>query len=266
MEYINLKKHIAESDSKSLKRLPGFIISLLEKVIRQKSVNQLLTSCDGHEGIAFLPRALDELNIKVDIEGIENLPDNGKCFFVANHPYGFVDGLILTSIVAKKYGDYRAIGNENFLLVPHIRPNIAAVNVFGTNPRTYLMELEKIYRSDMPITHFPAGLVSRLKKGKVRDSDWQKSFIAKSSSCQRNIVPFHFTGRNSCVFYFIFLFRKAFRIKANLELSLLPHEIFTKRNKTIKVKIGKPLSYEMFDKSRSHLEWAQEVKDHIYTI
>lgn len=265
-KYINIHKLIKASDSKFLKRLPDFAIYLVKLIIRQNEINRILSGYANFEGVDFLPKIIDELNIKVEIVGKENLPENGRCFFVANHPFGFVDGLILTNTVGEKYGDFRAIGNDVFMLIPHLKGNIAAVNVFGTNSREYILELEKLFKSDIPITHFPAGIVSRIKKGKVEDSDWQKAFIKKAVANQRNVVPFYFYGRNSLLFYFIYIARKTFGISKTLELVLLPHELFNKRNKTIRVKIGKPISYSAFDMSRSHYDWAQFVKKQVYNL
>ena len=111
-----------------------------------------------------------------------------------------------------------------------------------------------------------AGLVSRIKERKIEDRDWQKAFITKAIEHQRNVVPIFFYGRNSNLFYFIYIIRKLLGIKATIELVLLPHEIFTKRNKTIKVKIGKPIIYQTFDKSKTHFEWAQLVKEQVYNL
>lgn len=266
MELINVEAQIKNSNSTFLKKLPGFIIKGLARVSRQDEINGILTKFEDNVGIGFLPKVLEELNIHIEVTGLENLPESGKCFFVANHPFGIADGLILTSIVASKYGDFKAIGNEVFALIPQLKPLIAAVNVFGTNPKEYLQALDKVYYSEMPITHFPAGMVSRIRKWKVRDSVWQKSFVAKSVSCERDIVPFYFYGRNSILFYTVFLFRKTFRINVNLELALLPHELFNKRNKTIRVKIGKPISHQTFDKTKTHHEWANYLQDRIYGL
>jgi len=193
-EYINIHRLIKASDSKLLKRLPNFVISLIKLIIRQNEINRILSAYADYEGVEFLSKIKDELNIKIEIDGMENLSENGKCFFVANHPFGFVDGLILTLTVGSKYGDFRAIGNEVFLLIPHLKSNIAAVNVFGKNPKQYILELEKLFRSNLPITHFPAGLVSRIKKRNIEDRDLQKAFINKSFEYQRDIVPFFFTA------------------------------------------------------------------------
>lgn len=98
---------------------------------------------------------------------------------MANHPFGFVDGLVLTKTVVNKYGDLRAIGNEAFMLIPQLKSKIAAVNVFGKNPKQYILELEKVFASNLPITHFPAGLVSSIKERKIEDRDWQKGLFLR---------------------------------------------------------------------------------------
>ena len=249
-----------------LKKMPRFMVRGLSLLIREDEINRLLDKYRDADGLEFLAGVRKELNIKINVTGLENLPDNRKCFFVANHPFGFIDGLVLTSIVSGKYGTFKAIGNEYFNLIPQLRPHIAAVNVFGKNPKEYLRELEGVFNSDIPITHFPAGRVSRLRKWKVMDIDWQKSFIARAGACGRDIVPFYFYGRNSLLFYIIYVFRKSLGINSNLELALLPHEIFNKRNKTIRVKIGKPISHTTFDSSKSHREWAEWLKQQVYNM
>ncbi|MEA1898167.1 MAG: 1-acyl-sn-glycerol-3-phosphate acyltransferase, partial [Bacteroidota bacterium] len=203
--------------------------------------------------------------IKIEIEDEENLPDNGRCVFVANHPFGLLDGLILTYIVGKKYGKLKAIGNEAFRFVPNLRPIIVDVSVFDKNRKKHIIELDKVYASDIPITHFPYGLVSRVYKFKIQDKHWKKSFINKAISNQRDVVPIRFYGRNSILFYGIYIFRCIFRIKTNIELMLLPRELFRKKGKTIKVKINKPIHYQEFNNTLSHLEWAQKVRSLVYS-
>jgi len=265
-EYINIQKLIKEGNSKFLKGLPGLIFVLIKIIIKEKEINRILSVYANYEGVEFLPKIISELNIKVEIEGMENLPENGRCFFVANHPFGFSDGLILTNTIAGKYGDFRAIGNEVFTKIPHIRSIVAAVNVFGTNSREYLWELEKVFASDLPITHFPAGLVSRLNGFDIEDKVWHKSFITKAIEHRRDVVPFFFFGRNSHLFYFIYFVRKILGIKTNLELVLLPREIFNKKNKTVRVKIGKPITYHTFTSSKTHFEWAHYAKQQVYNL
>ncbi len=266
MKYIDVTASIKESDSDFLKKLPAFVAGWLEKIIKQDELNYILNKYKDCEGADFHRGIVNEFNLTIEVEGIENLPENGRCFFLANHPFGIIDGLTLTKTVIEKYGTFKAIGNESFNFVPNLRPYIALVNPYGMSSKAYVEELEKVYQSDVAITHFPAGEVSRRYQGKLQDRPWQKSFITRSISCHRDIVPFYFHGRNSNLFIGINLIRRAFGIKTNIELALLPREMFLKRNKTIRFKIGKPIPWQKFDKSLTHVQWAQKVKEHVYSM
>lgn len=266
MKVINIAHIIKDSDSKFLKVLPNFIIKIITIIFKQNALNKLFSDNAEYIGVDFPPKVVEYLNINLEIKGKENLPNKGKCFFVANHPFGFIDGIILAAIVGEKYGNLKIIGNDFLNHIESLSPIITDVNVFGGNNRQYIIELEKLYVSDIPIVSFPAGLVSRIRKRKIQDVEWKKSFIKKAIENQRDIVPVKFYGRNSILFYTIFLVRQIFKINASIELSLLPREMFRKRNKTIKVRIGKPISYKSFDKTLSHEKWAQNVKNQVYKL
>lgn len=266
MKYIDVTSSIKESDSDFLKKFPAFLVRWLEKIIKQDELNIILDKYKDCEGGDFHRSIVKEFNLTIEIEGIENLPENGKCFFLANHPFGIIDGMALTKTVIEKYGTFKAIGNESFNFIPNLRPYIALVNPYGLSSKAYVAELEKVYQSDVAITHFPAGEVSRRYNGKIQDRAWQKSFITRAVSCHRDIVPFFFHGKNSNLFYGINLVRRALGISTNIELVLLPREMFLKRNKTIRFKIGKPIPWQKFDSSRTHVQWAQRVKEHVYNM
>lgn len=266
MKYIDISSSIKSSDSAFLKKLPAFVLRIIEKIIRQDEMNHILEKYKDSHGAEFQRSVVKEFNLKLEISGLENLPENGKCFFLANHPFGIIDGLLLTKTVIEKYGDFRAIGNEAFEYIPNLRPYIAVVNVYGTSSKSYVTQLEKVYQSDIAITHFPAGEVSRIYDGKIQDCAWQKSFISRAISCQRDIVPFYFHGKNSKLFYGINRMRKLFGINTNIELMLLPHEMFNKRNKTIRFTIGKPISWQKFDSTNTHVQWAQKIREHVYSM
>jgi putative hemolysin len=266
MKYIDVASSIKESDSEFLKKLPDFVIRFFEKIIKQDELNRILEKYKDCEGADFHRSIMKEFNLTFEIEGLENLPENERCFFLSNHPFGIIDGMALTKTVLEKYGTFKAIGNEAFRFVPNLRPYIALVNPYGISSKAHVTQLEQVYKSSVAITHFPAGEVSRRYEGKIQDRPWHKSFIARAISCQRDIVPFYFHGRNSNLFYSINLVRRAFGINLNIELMLLPREMFLKRNKTIKFKIGKPIPWQKFDSTMTHVQWAQKVKEHVYKM
>lgn len=266
IKHIDIKKSIRESNSKLLKKLPDPIIWAITKIVKQDELNSIITKYKDYIGREFLQKMIEELNLNVEVTGIENLPENGRCFFVSNHPFGIIDGLVLTYIITKKYGTVKSIANESFMLIPQLHPFIVAVNVFDGSSKDYIMALEDLYNQDVPISHFPAGEVSRRYNGKVQDCNWQKSFITKAVSSKRDVVPICFKGRNSNLFFLIFITRNLLGIKTNIELMLLPAEMFKKRGQTINVKIGKPIPWQTFDKSFSPFAWAQKVKTIAYSL
>ncbi len=55
-------------------------------------------------------------------------------------------------------------------------------------------------------------------------------------------------------------------IKTNIEMFYLPDEMFRQKGRKINVTIGKPISYTLFDKSKSYGRWAEEVKGLVYSL
>ena len=265
-KHIDVMKTFRESNPKLARTIPRFATRWVEKLIYQDQMNTVINKYIDYVGVEFQPKVIEELNLKIDVQGLENLPESSRGFYASNHPFGILDGLILTYFVGQKYGDLRAIGNDAFLLIPELKPLIAAVNVYGRSSKEYISELDKVYKSDVAITHFPAGEVSRVYNGKIQDAPWQKSFITKAVQSERDVIPFYFHGQNTPLFYKIFRFRNFFRIKINFELVLLPRELFKKKDNKIRLVIGKPIAWQTFDKRMSHYDWAQKVRQYVYSL
>ena len=122
------------------------------------------------------------------------------------------------------------------------------------------------FSSGNHIIMFPAGLCSRRKKGVIRDLAWKKTFITKSVEHQRDVVPIHFSGRNSNFFYGLANLCETLGIKFNIAMLFLVDEMYKNVHKTFYVKIGKPIPWQTFDRSKSAAEWAQYVQDEVYKL
>ena len=112
---------------------------------------------------------------------------------------------------------------------------------------------------------FPAGLCSRRKHGVVRDLPWRKTFISKSVEYQRDVVPIHFSGCNSGFFYRLANFSDRF-LPFNLAMMFLVDEMYKNVHKTFTVTIGKPIAWQTFDKTKTPMEWADFVKNKVYSL
>jgi putative hemolysin len=145
-------------------------------------------------------------------------------------------------------------------------PVMLPVNSFGKTDPNSMKKIADTYKSETNIFTFPAGSVSRIVDGKVRDKVWNKSFVVNARAYQREIVPVFIDNINSKLFYRVYKIRKFLRIKTNLELFLLSHELFSSKNSVIKMKIGKAIPHTVFADTISEFDWAQKIKEHVYTF
>ena len=86
-------------------------------------------------------------------------------------------------------------------------------------------------------------------------------FITQSRKYERDIVPIHISGCNSRLYYFLSWLSRILKLKINIGMILLVDELFNKAGEEFVISIGKPISYETFDKSKNDIQWAAEIKD-----
>ncbi len=246
--------------------LPGFLLRYIKRVIHQDDLNLILTEKRDLEGLEFINGALDIMQITHTVEGLENIPREGRYIFVANHPLGGLDGMVFIKEVGKIFPDLLFPVNDLLFNIPNLRSIFIPINKLGGQSREAVQQMEEAYRSDSQILYFPAGLCSRKRSGKIMDMEWKKHFIIKAIQHKRDIIPVHFSGKNSNFFYALANIRKFFRIKINIEMFYLFDEMFMQKDKKISMKFGKPIPHTTFDKFATHQEWANWVKDLIYSM
>lgn len=247
-----------------LKKIPEFLIRYLERIVHQDELNVFLEEQAGVSGIEFLEASVKFINVSLIVDGLDELPE-GRFTFVGNHPLGGIDGMATGFEVYKRYPKQgiRFISNDILTNIENLRPVFVPVNKVGnqSQQRSLPQRLSEAYDSDEQMVIFPAGICSRRINGKITELKWQKSFISKSIESNRDVVPVYFEARNSNFFYNLANFRTFLGIKMNVEMLYLPNEMFKQRGKTFKVKFGKPIPCTTFDKSKTHQEWANFVRN-----
>ena len=83
---IDIEKVIKKKAPEVGKKIPGFVYRFLEKTICQERMNYILREYADCKGVDFADALLSELNVKVKLEGEENIPAEGKFTFASNHP------------------------------------------------------------------------------------------------------------------------------------------------------------------------------------
>ena len=263
---IDVEQIIANKNPKLLRLLPRFIINYLKKTIHQNDINQILIENKNKFDFDFAEDIITRFNIKVEIRGLENIPKTGGCILVSNHPLGGIDALAFVTKIKQHRTDLQFIVNDILLHLKNLSGLFVGINKHGGNSKEALNDVNELFASNKAIFIFPAGLVSRRFKGKIKDLEWKKTFISQAKKTQKNIIPVFIDGKLSPFFYRFAQLRKFLGIKVNLEMLFLAKETFKQKNKTIKIVVGKPISHTQFDTSKNDKQWAEWVKEQVYLM
>ena len=267
---IDLDRIIREKMGTKARYVPSVAVRWLKHIIHQDEVNRFLWESRDKKGTEWLEECTRYLDMTLDIEGLENLPDknDGRLYtFVSNHPLGGVDGVALGAIIGRYYdGRFRYLVNDLLMNLPGLAPLCIPINKTGKQSRSFPEMVEAGFSGDNHILMFPAGICSRKIDGHIHDLPWKKTFITKSVETKRDIVPIHFGGRNSDFFYGLANVCKALHIKFNIAMLFLVDEMYKNVHKSFRVAIGKPIPWQTFDKSKTAMEWAKYVQDMVYRL
>jgi len=156
--------------------------------------------------------------------------------------------------------------NDVLLHLDNLKDLFVGVNKVGANAAASLRRVDQLFDTDHAICIFPAGLVSRRKKGRVSDLQWKKTFVSRAKKYKKPIFPVHINGELSSFFYNLANFREKSGIKTNIEMLYLVNEMFKQRNKKMDVVFGDQIMPETLDNSKSNLAWAQTIKQNVYEL
>ncbi len=253
--------------------VPNFVIRYLERITHVKQMNAFLRKYPDLKGYDFIRLVIDEeLGCSATIEGIENIPTDGRpVIFASNHPLGGLDGMMIAQMIHESRSEQRelkVIVNELLMYMEPINSLWAPVNKVGRLSKEQAVAQQRMWESETDVLTFPAGACSRLQRidghWQVQDLEWQKNFIQRAREYHRDIVPIYFEGRNSKFFYTLALLRKWLHIKLNIEMLYLVDEMYGAHGKHFKVHVLPPIPYTSLDQSKTPKEWAQHIKNVVY--
>jgi len=253
---------------KLMKKLPRFAINFIKRRIHQDEINDCIMKAEHYCGAGFFEEALKYIGITYKVRGQENLNLDKKYLFACNHPLGGPEALIIGSLFNSLYGEvFKVLTNQ---LLRHMKPLsevFIPVNVVSSKQSRDLgVKVADMFNSDSQVLIFPAGLCARKINGKVTELPWKKTFITQARKYERDIVPLHISGFNSKRFFFFCKLSKFLRLKFNLGMVFLVDELFNKAGQEFVITFGKPIPYTTFDRSKTDLQWAADVKNIVQTL
>ena len=217
---------------------------LLMKVLKISTLNKVYNRNKHLKEIDFLNGIVDDLQIKFEIpeEDYKRLPKNGAYITISNHPLGGIDGILLLKLMLEKEPNFKIIANFLLHRIEPLKQYIMPVNPFENHKdkKSSVLGIKETLRhlSDgKPLGMFPAGEVSSYKDGQlIVDKPWEEGAIKVIRKAQVPVVPIYFHAKNSNLFYLLS------KISGTLRTAKLPSELFSQKNRVIKVRIGKPIS------------------------
>ena len=217
----------------------------LMSLIGIKGINKLYSDNAHIDGVDFVRAIFNQLNIKIEInpKELERIPKTGPFISVSNHPFGGIDGLALLLLISTRREDYKLMANFLLQKIPTLRNHFFSVNPLESHKHASSsiggMKQAMIHlKEGKSVGIFPAGEVStfRMKEKKICDRPWLKSAVKFIKKSEVPVLPIYFQGSNSVMFHLMGM------VHPSLRTATLANELLKKKNSTIKIRIGNPIS------------------------
>jgi putative hemolysin len=232
----------------SFQRVPAPVLGALKKLTGLDGLQQLYNHSQSSSAQEFAARALERLGIACDI-GVRDrgrIPRSGGAILVANHPYGLLEGFLLTNLLAGIRPDVKFLANGLLAEIPELTPIVIPVDVFGSGEkatqvnRRSLVDSIHWLRNGGMLVIFPAGIVSSWdwRQTSVTDAPWNRSAARLASMTKAPVIPAYFVGQNSVPFHLMGLIHPALRTMR------LPAELMNKRGTRIEIRTGNPVDHK----------------------
>lgn len=243
--------------------LPGFVLRLIQQILHEDELNEFLSHHAHDQPAEFVDASLARLGVKSKIISTELAYPN-KCIYVANHPLGGPDGLMLMQHLNQKGIAFKSLSNDLLYHLNPIRPWMININSFGRQSRELKNALDEAVGAGQSLLIFPSGFVSRPYLDGIRDLPWKKTFIQLAIRMHMDVVPVSIGGITSNRFLSLARWRKRLGIGANLEMFLLVDEMFRLKNQEITIFFHQPIPWQSFTDGKHPKEWASHIEQSIY--
>ncbi|MCB9425935.1 MAG: lysophospholipid acyltransferase family protein [Flavobacteriales bacterium] len=248
--------------------LGAFLGWLLLKITRLSEMNRFYNQYKNKSDLAFLEAVINDYKIQFEIpeSDLKRLPKSGPFVTVSNHPLGAIDGILLLKLLLEHNSDYKVMANFLLHRIDPLKSCIIPVNPFEDHKHVKssvggIKDALRHLSEGKPLGVFPAGEVSTFLEGDaIVDRPWEESAIRLIKKAKVPVIPIYFHASNSSFFYKMVRWNPIFRT------ALLPSQVLSQKSRTIKIRIGKPISLKEQEEYKDVQEYSNFLRRKTYML
>ena len=214
-------------------------------------------------------RFLDQIDASIEIDegAAARIPRAGPLVVIANHPFGFIEGLILNCIIHPVRQDFKFLTAYKLSQVPGLGQFLLSVDPLKQKRKRRMNQTAwhnvfKWVREGGVFIVFPAGRVARFsfRPWGITDLPWSRHVGALVRRTGAPVLPVYFPGANGI------LFQLAGLIHGNLQNFLLIRQFNKMHGRQFKVLIGELIQPGEFATMDSDQQLIQYLRKRTYAL
>ncbi len=216
-----------------------------------------------------LENLLAEMRVRAQVGEADQarIPATGPVVVVANHPYGMLDGAILTVLLTRARPDVKVLSNFLLADVPELQKHCIFVDPFQTdrsaesNRRALRQALAWLQQGGM-LAMFPSGEVSywQMPAAQIVDPAWNDAAVRLLRRTGATALPIYFCGHNGVRFQLMGM------LHPKLRTSLLAQEFLQQEGKTVEVRVGSAITADAVEAIRDDREATEYLRWRTYLL
>lgn len=207
---------------------------------------------NGGDAAAFLDYTLGKTGVDFKVLNqtlLNDIPQDKPMIFVANHPLGALEGMLLSRLLLRYRPDLKVLTNQMLLCFKEFNELFIGVDVLNPNKQAENAKGMRLIAKHLgkggALLVFPSGTVGHVqpsqiltKHWQVNDAPWQDIVGRLAMKYKAPCVPIHVSGKNSRAFYLSGL------IHPRLRTLLLPRAMINSGKQCVSATIGQPIILE----------------------
>ena len=214
----------------------------LYPILGYRQAIDLIDHVQGLSGFAVFEHLSKILSMRVTIEGLENVPKDGRAVVMPNHPAGIADGIAVFDAIKTVRQDMMFFANRDAVRCQdNLNEMIIPVEWMEekrnhSKSKETVRNMVRAFKDDRLIVIFASGRLARPTPIGLIERPWLESGVSLAQKYDCPIVPMHITGHNSALYYLLWF------LNAELKDMTLFRELLNKSGQRYHIKVGKPIT------------------------